>query len=328
MKRKLSALILIIIYSAAAAYGENIRGKVVESISLSDSSSGNAVSFLMNIEDVFAVTVDQASDFVEDFEVELKLPSDLREYSNSFALSIYKRISPEVSTGIGTYYGSKYETLFLSDAAKIYIQIPYLKKLETETSPFTTVISSPLAKADLPVMFTILPLMKGFPSSLYSSSFEISVSPVLSDSGVLNISINTADSLSDAEYTLRVDNSRLSASEKTVTLKTGTHTVSLDMEGAAPLRKTVTIRKGETLELNLEPVILKSSAMLDVPENSDVFIDGEKIEYPAGKTLELLPGEHVVLIKYGDYKISKKITVTPGKDCKISLFLDIFVEEN
>jgi len=39
-------------------------------------------------------------------------------------------------------------------------------------------------------------------------------------------------------------------------------------------------------------------------------------------------GQHTVIIREGDYSLTKKFSVERGKSYKVSLFLDILVQEN
>lgn len=328
MKKLFLILSLILtLFVSATVFSENIRGDVVKHVILDDNTSANGPEFSMNIEDVFAVSFDKDSEFISGFEIEVKVPSSLRNYGNSFALNIYNRISPEITSGIGTYYGRKYNSFILPEAARFYVKVPYSAPIEGETQPYTTVLSEVLEYADSPLMVTVLPMMKGFPSSLYNSNFTISVSPILKDSGRLEISVILPDGLNRDEMTLSIDGKESSFSSG-IKLVSGSHSLNLEIAGGRSISRNFNIKRGETTKLQLEIEKLESWASIDVPENTIIYMDGEKIELTADARILMTPGEHTVLFKIGDYKISKKFDIQPGKDCKISLFLDIFVEEN
>ncbi|HAK44352.1 MAG TPA: hypothetical protein DCO79_00285 [Spirochaeta sp.] len=328
MKKALLFFILILsLFTPFWAFSDNIRGDVVKHVMLSDQQSGSGQEFSLNIENVFAVSIDKDSEFIAGFEIEIKVPSSLRTYSNSFAFNIYNKISPAVSTGIGTYYGRKYHSLILPEAARFFIRLPYEAPLDSETEPYTTVLSDVLVYNDSPLMVTVLPMMKGFPSSLYSSSFSIRVSPILKDSGNLNLSVDVPEGLNMDELTIEIDGINHTET-KGIRLASGSHSLSIEIPGGRGVSRNFTIRKGETTELKLAIEELESWASIDVPENTQIYIDGEKIELEASGRILMTPGEHTVLFKIDNYKISKKFDIQPGKDCKISLFLDIFIEEN
>ena len=328
MKRLLLKCILVLtLLAPASLFSDNIRGEVVKHVILSDRTSTEKQEFSISIEDVFAVSFDRDSEFIAGFEIEVSVPSSLRNYSNSFAFNIYSGISPEIASGIGTYYGSKYYSFIMPEAARFFIRLPYSESLEGEKGPYTTILSDVLEYRDSPLMVTVLPMMKGFPSSLYSSNFNISITPLLKDSGILELSLDIPDSLSNAEPVISIDGTRQDT-RTGFRLTSGSHSLNIDIPGGRSISRTFSIGRGETKLLQLSIEKLESWAVIDVTENTQIFMDGEKTDLPPDGRIRLSPGEHTVLFKIDDYKISKKFEIQPGKDCKISLFLDIFIEEN
>ncbi len=331
MKKRL--LFFIILFSILSIYftaADNIRGKVVKHILLTDSSSTAPKSFSMSIEEVFAVSFDKNSSLISGFEIEVTMSPYFRDYSGSFAVNLYKKISPEISSGIGTYYGKKYDSFILPDASKFYIQIPYNQRLNSKNSLYTKVFKEVIDYKDSPVMVTILPIMKGFPSSLYNSSLSFKVRPIFKESGSLDITLAIPEDLDKRQLELSINGGRLKVVDNKagIALPSGRHNLNIEIPGGKSINRYFEIKAGENLKLNLKIEKLESFATIDVPENTTVYIDGERLANATEKKLSLEPGVHTVLFKIGDYKISKKFDILPGKDCKISLFLDIFVEEN
>ncbi len=328
--RKLLPLFIIFLalFPMFSVFGDNIRGDVVKHIILTDASLKE--TFTMSIEDVFAVSFERNSEFIRGVEIEILIPTSLRDYSGSFAFNIFKKISPEITSGIGTYYGKKYNTFILPDAAKFYIQIPYKESIAGEASPYTKVIEEILQYNDSPLMVTVLPIMKGFPSSIYGSNFTIKISPILKESGNLILNVSIPEDLDSRQLSLNVDGGSVLVKDgkAVIALSAGNHNVSADIPGGIAVNRNVTIQAGKSTEIELDIEKLESHAIIDVPVNTVVYMDGARVEPGSDGRLALEPGQHIVLFKIGDYKISKKFDISPGKDCKISLFLDIFIEEN
>ncbi|MBI9105371.1 MAG: hypothetical protein JEZ04_01425 [Spirochaetales bacterium] len=317
----------MLLLSAIPVLSENIRGDVVNIIKLTDSSAPGDNEFTMGIEDVFAVSVDGRSEFIRGYAVKIFAPSELRRYGSSFAFNIYKQISPEITEGIGTYYGKKYDSIILPESAEFHIRIPVGERLPGEIGPYITVLSTLTSETDYPMMFTILPMMKGLPSSLYNSGFTISVSPIFRDSGLLSLVVIIPDGLDAEDLNLMIDNKAVDDDGK-YKLASGSHSLTLGIQGGKNISRSFDISAGQTTNLNIEVEKLESTIFIDVPENTIIYIDGEKMHSGSENRMTIDPGEHLVLFKIGDYKISKKFEILPGKDCKISLFLDIFIEEN
>lgn len=316
-----------LLFSFSPLYSENIRGEVVKHVKLNDASADGENEFTMSIEDIFAVSVESGSEFIRGYEVEVGTPADLRRYGSSFAFSVYKQISPEISGGIGTYYGRKYNTVILPESAKFYIRVPVGERLPQAQTPYTTVFTGTTSGGDYPMMFTILPMMKGFPSSLYNSGFSVSVTPIFKEAGMLKLDIIVPEGLNETDLQLSIDKKTADAGGEHK-LASGSHMLTADIPGGKSISRSFTVTPGETTNLTIEIEKLESTVFIDVPENTIIYIDGEKTESGTENRMVIEPGEHIVLFKIGDYKISKKFEILPGKDCKISLFLDIFVEEN
>ena len=317
---------ILLLAPAYYAFGDNIRGNVVNSIEIGDSSAGKEISFTMNIEDIFSVTVDRDSRLVKGFETEIRIPADMRDYGNSFALMLYKKISPQVRTGIGTYYGSRYGTISLPDASRFFIRVPFRDQLPKESVPYTNVMGEVLSAGDFPVMFTLLPLMKGFPSSLYSSKFQVTVRPLLKDYGKAVLDIQHSDGIKTEDITVLIDGVSIDTGKSEHLLPAGEHSIDITAPGIPGTNRIFTVTAGKTETVNIDLELPESRVFVDAPPSAAVYIDGEKIETAGNNSLVLPPGEHLVLFKIDDYKISKKFVIEAGKDCKISLFLDIFIE--
>ncbi|MDC7125904.1 MAG: hypothetical protein PQJ46_10060 [Spirochaetales bacterium] len=331
MKKALYLLfVVLLILSPGLLMADNIRGNVVKNVILSDSTKSDDYVFTMGIEDLFAISIDRDSSLIKGFEIEIKVPSSIRSYSGSLSFEIFKQIGTAISTGTGTYFGDKYQTVFLPEASKFYIQIPYGEHLEKNVSPYTEVLDNIVTYKDTPLMIAVEPMMKGIPSSLYNSDFTVQVYPLYKENGKLKLNISIPEDLDANNLKVSIDGKsiKMDGTSTEKTLSSGRHSVSAEIEGGLSSNKTFTITPASTSEVELTLDNLESFITLDAPENTTIYIDSNKVEFQPNKAMKIPPGDHTVLFMIGDYKISKNFTVSPGKDCKISLFLDILVEEN
>lgn len=329
-KTAIVSVILFILVIPIQTYAANIRGDVVANIILTDSAASESVEFAMGIEEVFAVSIDRNSEIIKGIEIEFSVPSSLRSYVSSFAFDIYKGISPSVKDGIGTYYGQKYHSFILPETVKFYIQIPYKEKLPAESVPYTTVVNDIISYSDTPLMVTILPMMKGFPTSLYNSRFNVEIRPLLKDVGTLSLNVNIPEGVKASQLSVLIDGKSTvyNRGETNINLTEGNHTLTIESPETEAVNQSFSITKGKTTKLNLTLEKLESYAVFEMPDTASVYLDGQKQNLGPDNRVKIEPGMHTVLFKIGDYKISKNFNILPGKDCKISLFLDIFVEEN
>jgi hypothetical protein len=191
------------------------------------------------------------------------------------------------------------------------------------------VIDEVVAPGDFPLALTVLPVMKGIPTTLYDSDFAVRVKPIFAEEGLVTVAVSAEDEdavLEDPEIT--IDNSPVEIAGAAIRLDPGIHTLEVSADGYEPFESSFAVQKGsvQTVSAVLKPA--QPKVYFEGPEASEVFLDGKRIDYAPGKPIFTDPGEHIVLFQIGDYSLSKKFAVRGGKSYKISLFFDILVKEN
>lgn len=89
---------------------------------------------------------------------------------------------------------------------------------------------------------------------------------------------------------------------------------------------TLNVYKNNTYNFNLPLKTLPVT--FEIPKNAILYIDNKKIKFNSSSfKLYLLPGPHKIKIIYYDFVIEKDFTVNFNKPLKISLFMDIEVEQ-
>jgi len=168
--------------------------------------------------------------------------------------------------------------------------------------------------------------MKGIPSNVSRSRFKITLKPVLIDKGALQLELPKEVNRNDIQ--IYTDGNLQKQSSERLILSTGVHKLSIESDLYLTYSKSIGIERARTTKIKavLEPK--KSSIRFEAPDDAVVFFNGEQIEVGSGTELETDPGEHVVLVRIGDYSVSKKIDIKGGKNYKVSLFFDILINDN
>ena len=60
---------------------------------------------------------------------------------------------------------------------------------------------------------------------------------------------------------------------------------------------------------------------------SVVYLDGEKLDLPAGQKRQLTEGIHTIRFKIGETNVSKRVEVRKGRSYHVSLGLDLVIKE-
>jgi hypothetical protein len=320
---------LVMISVALSASAENFRGKLAAEIS---SAEEQAIQF--TVDSLTAVRMENgidSSELLQGVEINLTIPPALRRYRDGFILLLFKNISPAPSASVTSYYGERFMEHILPPASKFYIQVPVSADHTLKAAQGTFVVDTVCRPGDFPVMLSVLPVMKGIPPEVYSSKFEMSVKPVYFPKGKLILTLSdkdTGENIDSTSGTITIDGTVLPDISGPIPLKTGIHTLTVDIPGYSKEKTSFSLEQGRTSTIALEISRTTPTFSIEAPREADIFIDGTLYDGIHGRIEEIPPGSHTILFKIGDYSISKKIEIKEGKNYNISLFFDIFIEED
>ena len=321
MKSMFPVLLCILLsLSSTRLSADAVRGTVVEILEITTEGEANGSC---HIEELVSLQLGEGSRFFTGIELKLTIPEELMRFRNSFAVYLYRNIDPAPEmVGMRRYFGESLAYYVLPASRSMYIQIPLRENADLPISPETSVLKSITAPDEYPLLLTILPIMKGIPSDIYSATFELSAYPYIADEGLLELTI---DAPGAQAYTLLIDGKRHPYSDAGYRLSGGIHEISIESPAYLPLKRKISITKGSSTALNLSLEKRDPRVFFEVPEGTLIFLDGERLN---GTSLKVAEGTHTVVFKLGDYSMTKEFEVTGGKSYTITLFFDIFVKEN
>ena len=186
-----------------------------------------------------------------------------------------------------------------------------------------------VTSADFPLVLTVLPVMKGIPTDLYTSDFAVRAKPVFANAGLVSISITAENGealFEDPEIT--INDSLVEFPADGLRLEPGIHALEVSAKGYEPFESSFAVQKGSVQTVSAVLRTARPKVYFEGPDASLVFLDGKRIDYAPGKPVFMEPGEHIVVFQIGDYSLSKKFSIQGGKSYKISLFFDILLKEN
>jgi len=88
MKRNIILMFLIYLLTASL-FGENVNGYFQGALSLAEE---NTVPIAL--EEITSIIFDKETSFLEGIEIKIEVPRELQKYRNSFALYVYRNVSP------------------------------------------------------------------------------------------------------------------------------------------------------------------------------------------------------------------------------------------
>lgn len=302
-------------------FAENIRGKNAGTLQ----DEGSRVVF--HPEELVVIDIDSIPDFQEGMEIRLEIPSALRRYQNSFAVLIFRNISPDPSPDNRSYSGTRAYMRLLPSRDSTFVRIPFSDEHGISGDALTDVLPVSIKADQFPLLLTVLPVMKGIPDSAFTEELSVGVMPLWKNVGVLTVGIANPSGNPDEIISLMVDGNEIEPNSD-LTLNSGIHRVRVTSTHAPTVERTVAIEPGQELSLNLILDYRPPELTVNIPEGSIVLLDGEEIDVSGDVTvLETTPGDHIITYSLGNLEVNRSFTIRPGAKVKIDLVIEIDIVE-
>lgn len=319
--QKWALLTLVIILLAQNLYSEAIRGETVGVIKDDD----KVLSF--NLEEIVGINIPETSHYKQGIELQIDIPEELSRYPNSFALFLYKTVSPRPNIGQHEYRGVRVYMRLLPSGKSLFLRIPLHENHDISNDALTQLLPVAVPPDEFPLVATILPIIKGLPDSSYLQDFHIHASSLFKDEGSLSVTITNPSGIPEEIISITIDGKEVRQGE-ILSLKTGVHKVSVSSTHAPVTEKSVLVEAGVNTEVPITLDYRPPEIFVKFPKESQVFLDGEELVVKEGTALlEIEPGEHEISGILGEYEISKTFSVRPGSRVNITLLLDIKITE-
>ncbi len=313
---------------------ETLRGPLIETPRLSTEAE-QTIEFTLGTGEISAVELERDSRFLDGLELEIGIPSEVRLYAESFGLYVLSSVSKADDRGYTRLTGEAVLFETLPKSRRVFVLIPLHPKHRMRASADSFLVRRRLELKDLPLALTVRPVMKGLPGTVQAARFPVKVRTVFREEGAARIMLTDSDG-ADVTYRYRgnLDDLTLQIGEyivediaEEIVLPSGLHQARLRSERYIDQAVTFGVERGvvQTVQLTVEEE--KSTIYVDAPIGAKMYLNGERVDR-LDQEIEVLPGEHTVLFEFGEYTISRKITVEPKRDYKVSLSLDIIIVED
>jgi hypothetical protein len=329
--KSLALLTLFLVSSFQFGFSETLRGSV-EQVETLEIAAGTAKRFDLGMNDLGALDIEGDVRFLRGVQLEIQVPGSAQEFPGSFALYILRDVSPEPEPSVMTLQGTRValEPIPLGD--RFFYSVPAVSDHQLRSTVDARVAPSPLGTEYYPLVFSIIPVMKGITPAAAEGRFVVTARPLLLDRGALRLSIMTpeGEEIREAQgafrnFSLSIDGREVGYTGEDIVLDTGLHRLSLESQVFENETVTFGVERGTIAEMTIELERPKSEITVDAPQNAELFVNG--IPWNRNEPLTLDPGDHTILFELGDFSVSRRFQVEPKKDYEIVLSLDIMIRE-
>jgi hypothetical protein len=290
-----------------------------------DNPTGASIPLGYNGSTVVALTGEIR--FFRGIELEISAPQTWLAHRGSLAMAVYADLDKSPEPGIADLQGRRIAFEPLPNKIQIVYQLPIRSSHGLKSSPYVTVPAGITPSSSFPLLFRIVPVIKGLSEELESMMFQLTAKPILSDEGAVRLSPRYPEQLPGKPFTVLIDDMVIENPSEERLLKEGEHHLMILSDDYRNESRRFVVERAKVLDLAIELQDPTPLMVFEGPENAKIFLDDRPVSYTMGP-VPLEPGLHEVKFQVGDYTIAKTVTVQRGKTYTMALTVDLNVSES
>jgi hypothetical protein len=316
-------IVLALLIGANAAWGQNFRG-VVDRFDLPEPNSIHEATLTGGTVAVIDVSGDRR--FTSGINVRIRSRSSVPIQPGQFTVALYSAVDAPDESGVVTLAGSLIDRFPVTNASTIEIVVPFAG-YTAPAVPAGTRNVNPIDPTIGAIGIQLVPSGKGMSSETMSTEFSIEVAPVLRPVGGIFVELNgEPDVVADAleRLSLEIDGNSVEVGQ-VIEVPPGIYRLTANADDLLSYTANVGVERASIREVTLTVERPRARVRLSVPSVADVFWNGERT---TGSTLSVEPGIHTVLIRLGDFSLSRQLELEPDGDYEVGVDLDILLKQN
>lgn len=290
-----------------------------------DSQKADAQVVELGYNDALGLILPKNPAFIRGIEIEVKSPQGLISYQNGMAYGLYRQAVPAPNANVIDYQAEQITLQPLPSRLSFVLQIPLQKNHGLKTGPYSTVLSYVHDASRGPLVFRLLPVMKGLPDNIESLKFTVKVRPILANEGAMQLKVTYPDE-PPKPVAVRVDEMPVQNPETLLVLEPGEHHLSIVSDDYRNEVRVFTVEPARVTDIAVKMKDTTPHLTLVAPANAVILLDGKKIETNRDN-LVIDEGTHLILFKIGDYELTRQLVVEKGRDYTATMLIDVNVSE-
>jgi hypothetical protein len=265
--------------------------------------------------------------FFRGIQIELNAPQSWLNYQGSLASVIYTNLDRIPPEGAADVNASQISLEALPGKIQNTWQIPLKPNHGLRSSPYITVPTGVIPPESFPLLFRLMPVIKGISQELENMVFQLTVKPILSDEGAIRLSIRYPEQLAGRLVTVLIDDKVVENIREERLLKEGEHNLVVLSEDYRSQNRRFVVERAKIIDLLVELQDTTPLIYFEYPENARIFLDNVPVANP-GTPQPVEPGLHEVRFQVSDYSVIRPVTVEKGKTYCVALSVDVNITEN
>lgn len=309
------------VFAAAEIPGQSFRGEVINREVVSVES---VIEQTISSGDVLLFTIPEAAlRFMTGVELTVST-NDPDGAPGSYSTAIYAAVDPPQENGVQNLAGQRLGTFPLTEPAGQRFFVPF-GAADSGAERGVTRAADPQI-GDFAVQ--LVPIMKGMDSEALSTAYSVTITPRLRPIGALRIELDGNEDLlrrTRAELSITLNGDEIDE-ETVIERAPGIYRLEARAGDFLDTTANVGIEQGRLREIVLEPEEPAATIRVSVPSVAEVYWNGARVV--DHDTFTAAPGEHSIMIRLGDFTVSRSIELDAHESYELAIDLDILMKRN
>ncbi|MCL2244788.1 MAG: hypothetical protein FWC03_10050 [Treponema sp.] len=319
-------LAFFLIIPIISLQAESFRTVVENSIVITPENP-SGITAALGIQSSLLINLGGEVRFIRGIEVEISAPQNWLSFRGSLVMSMYNNLNPQNASGTTDMDGNRIAFEPLPARLQIVYQIPVRQSHGLRTTPYVIVPAGINYVNTFPVLFGLMPVVKGMTEDFEALTFNLTVRPILTDEGAVVLTPRFPPILRDKPFTVLIDDVPVENINDKYFLREGEHHLVILSEDYRNESRRFLVERARTLDLIIELQDPTPLLIFEAPYNALIFLNNEYI-YHTREPIAVEPGLHEVRFQIGDYTVIKNLNTQRGKTYRVSLALDLIIDEN
>jgi hypothetical protein len=305
----------------AEAFRTVVEGSIEVS---SEKPAGSSVS--VGINSSVIITLGSEARFLRGVEIEITSPQSWLAHRGAVGISVYNNINPQTLPGIADLESNRAAFEPLAARLQTTYQIPVRQSHGLRKPTSVTVLPAVVQLSTFPILFRMMPLIKGLSEELENMSFNLTVRPIISDEGAIRLVPRYPAQLRNRPFTVLIDDNLIVNIVDQIVLKEGEHHLVILSDDYRNESRRFVVERAKVNDLIIELQDPTPILMLEGPQNAVIFLDNVRFQRNR-ESVTVEPGVHEIKFQIGDYTITRNLNVQRGKTYRIALTVDLTIQE-
>ena len=317
---------VILLFLSICLHAEPLRVFIAGEAEISpDKPEGSAVSLSYVDSALIRLTGDLR--FFRGIQLDLTAPANFPAYRGYLASVIYNNTVPVPGAGIADIDAKQLSLEALPNKILNTWQIPLRDSHGLRSSPYVTIPTDVIDPLSFPLLFRLMPVIKGISEEMEKMIFLLNIKPILSDEGGIRISFNYPEQLPGRPVTVLIDDEIVVNPGNELILKEGEHNLVILSQDYRNQSRRFMVERAKFLDLLIELQDPTPLLIFEYPEGARIFVDNRQVGDPE-LPYPVEPGLHEIRFQMSNYLITRPVTVQKGKTYRIALSVDVNITEN